>query len=303
MNDKPDSRATAARSAASLEACPEPGRRTDLNPQPPVPSPVEGPALSRAEGALAVEPEPAAPSVDLSAYTWVPVLRKPRKDGWTPQRQRDFIAALADTGCVERAAMQVQMSRESCYRLRRSPGAESFSAAWDVALQHAARVLLDVVFQRAFEGSTEPVFNRDGERTGTRYRQNDRLAMFVLRAYMPERFRHAHRDWRAPDEPLPPSALAAPPMAETLRLLQPEPPAEPHQLLDPDELEDALFVADTLPPGELPRWHRGVGDCEPVESPLHPEVEAELERLKRGEPYSDTRPQGWKGKHPGSDLE
>ena len=82
------------------------------------------------------------------------------------------------------------MDSFSCLR------SESFSAAWDVALQHAARQLLDVAFERAFKGSTEPVFDRDGCRTGTRFRQNDRLLMFLLRAYLPERFRHAHRDWK-----------------------------------------------------------------------------------------------------------
>jgi len=176
--------------------------------------------------------------------------------------------------------MKVQMSPASCYRLRRSPGAEGFSAAWDLALQHAARQLLDVAFERAFNGTSEPVFDRDGHRTGTRFRQNDRLLMFLLRAYMPERFRHAHRDWRAPDEALPASALAAPPIDAVLRLLEPVPPAEPHRLLAPDELEDALLVADTLPPGELPRWHRGAGDAEPA-PPRDEAREAELERLKR----------------------
>jgi hypothetical protein len=41
---------------------------------------------------------------DPSDYKWVPVLRRPREDGWTPQRQRDFIGALADDGRVSHAA-------------------------------------------------------------------------------------------------------------------------------------------------------------------------------------------------------
>lgn len=54
-----------------------------------------------------------------------PVARKYRHDGWTPERQRAFIAALADTGSVSRAATMVNMSPEGAYYLRRQAGAES----------------------------------------------------------------------------------------------------------------------------------------------------------------------------------
>ena len=43
---------------------------------------------------------------------FTPVPRKTaRHDGWTPERQRAFIEALADTGSVRRAASMVNMSR------------------------------------------------------------------------------------------------------------------------------------------------------------------------------------------------
>jgi hypothetical protein len=105
--------------------------------------------------------------------------------------------------------------------------------------------------------------------------------MFLLRAYMPERFRHAHRDGRLPDEPLP---RPEPPVGEALRRLAPVAPREPHRLLPPDELEDALQVADILD-GALPRRHRGRGDAEPGCVPrADPAFEAELEALKLGAP-------------------
>lgn len=222
-------------------------------------TPPEGQPAAALPATDSQAPELDAHGFDPSEYQWLPVRRKPRKDGWTPQRQRDFIAALAGSGSLEFACMEVGMSKSSAHRLRRSPGAEQFSAAWDVALEHAAKVLLDTAFERAFNGSTEPVFDRDGCRTGTRYRQNDRLLMFLLRAYMPGRFRHAHRDWRASDEALPP---APEPMDKVLAQLEPVPPAQPHLLLAPEELEDAVSVADILPPGELPHWHRGKGNAE-----------------------------------------
>lgn len=277
MNQHPDSPAVAtANSAAFSEA--------DLNPPP------------RAENALVVSsrcetalvPEPAAPAPDTPApdahgfdpndYKWVPVLRKPRKDGLTPQRQRDFIRALADCGCVEDAARAVEMSVQSCYRLRNAPGAEGFAAAWDAAIAQAARRLVDLAFDRAIHGSEEPVFDRDGHRVGRRMRQNDRLLMFLLRAYMPDRFRHAHRDVRDPGEALPPAAA---PLERALERLEPIPPDQPHLLMPPDELAVALQVAD-IADGELPHWHRGTGDAAPpVAYPLGIEFERALEAAKR----------------------
>ncbi|HEX8224761.1 MAG TPA: hypothetical protein VF605_13165 [Allosphingosinicella sp.] len=60
-----------------------------------------------------------------------PASGRARRDGWTPERQRAFIAALARSGCVGGAAREAGMSRESAYRLRRRRGAEGFAAAWD----------------------------------------------------------------------------------------------------------------------------------------------------------------------------
>lgn len=264
-----------ATSAAFTEA--------DLNPLP-------GPdntlvAATRSETAPATEPAaPAAAAAhdahgfDPGDYKWVPVLRKPRQDGWTPQRQRDYIGALAERGCVEQAAREVGMSVRSCYRLRHAPGADSFAAAWDAALAHAARGLVDLAFDRAIHGSAEPVFDKEGRRVGRRMRQNDRLLMFLLRAYMPERFRHAHRDTLAPGEAPPPTPA---PLAQALQRLEPVPPEAPHLLTAPEELETTLQVADILD-GELPHWHRGRGDAEPTpDSPLGPEFERALEDAKR----------------------
>jgi hypothetical protein len=62
---------------------------------------------------------------------FMPVPARARRDGWTPERQRIFIAALARSGCVGQAAREAGMSRESAYRLRRREGAQSFAAAWD----------------------------------------------------------------------------------------------------------------------------------------------------------------------------
>ena len=182
---------------------------------------------------------------DPSAYDWVPVLKKPRKDGWSPAKQRAFIEALADTGSVVTAAQRVGMSEASAYRLRRSPGAEAFDRAWSAAIDAAAKKLLDAAFERALVGTDEPVFDRDGNRVGRRLRQSDRLLMFLLRAYAPDRF----------GERAAAPAPAVTPVAEALVQLHPARPAAPAALMAPDDLAMALDIADQCD-GDLPPWHR-----------------------------------------------
>lgn len=79
-------------------------------------------------------PAPVAAQAVALAASFEPVPVRPRADGWTPAKQRAFIEALADTNCAAAAAARVGMSAESAHRLRRRPGAEGFSAAWDAAL-------------------------------------------------------------------------------------------------------------------------------------------------------------------------
>ena len=62
------------------------------------------------------------------AFNTVPV--RGRKDGWTVERQREFIRLLHVRPNIGEAAKAVGMSRRSAYRLRERPGAESFAAAW-----------------------------------------------------------------------------------------------------------------------------------------------------------------------------
>lgn len=187
-------------------------------------------------------------------YEWVPVLRKRRKDGWTPERQRAFIGALADTGEVIAAARSVGMSDSSAYTLRRAPGAESFAAAWEAALAAASGRLIDIAFERAINGVDDEIIDKQGHHIFTKKKYNDRLLMFLIRAHGPARYRMAHRESGGAGEGAEP-VPSCPPVAEALKLLGPEPPAEPEKLLSPEALEDALEIADIMD-GELPHWHR-----------------------------------------------
>jgi hypothetical protein len=57
--------------------------------------------------------------------------RRTRRDGWGAARQRAFIAALAETRSVTRAARAVGISRQSAYRLRGEPSGAGFAREWD----------------------------------------------------------------------------------------------------------------------------------------------------------------------------
>ncbi len=113
---------------------------------------------------------------------FTPVPRKYRHDGWTPERQRAFIEALADTGCVTRAAGMVNMAQRNCYYLRRQPGAEGFRRAWDAALDFGVDRLKDIAFERAIEGELIPYF-QNGKLIGFRRKYNNALLMFCIRHY------------------------------------------------------------------------------------------------------------------------
>ncbi|HEX8364485.1 MAG TPA: hypothetical protein VF603_04285 [Allosphingosinicella sp.] len=116
-----------------------------------------------------------------------PVPVRPRHDGWTPARQVAFIRALAECGCVREACRRVGMSAESAYELARRPDAQSFRAAWEVALDNAVRRVGDNAFSRALNGVEIPHFYK-GELIGTHRRYDERLTMFILRYRDPIRY-------------------------------------------------------------------------------------------------------------------
>jgi hypothetical protein len=217
---------------------------------------------------------------DPSDYDWHPVARRKRPGGWTHTRQRKFIEVLADTGSIRDAALAVEMSQQSCYRLRRAPGAEAFARAWDAAIEEASRRLVDIAFERAVKGIADPVFDKDGMCIAVRRKYNDRLLMFLLRAHHPERYRYAHGDLRRAEEPAPP---AAPPVAAALEFLAPPTPADPAALISPAELEWRMANAETYD-GELPPWFRDKrGDCDVEPEQFAPDLDKKLARAFKRE--------------------
>ncbi|MGX5713489.1 hypothetical protein ACWKWJ_12385 [Sphingopyxis terrae subsp. ummariensis] len=142
------------------------------------PAPPRDPALQG--------PAPQSLIAALSAFTPAQLQRR-RSSGWTPDRQRKFIEALAATACVTEAAASVGLSATSAYNLRRRPDAHAFRHAWDAAIDCGMRRLVDAALARAVHGVPVPIFYK-GEQVGERREYPERLAMFLMRAHDPHRF-------------------------------------------------------------------------------------------------------------------
>jgi hypothetical protein len=120
---------------------------------------------------------PALPAFDVP-FDPVPVAA--RHDGWTPEKQRGFIDALAASGSVKAAAGHVAMTAKSAYRLRNRADATSFAAVWDLAVREGFGRTRDTAVERAIYGEQVPIY-RGGLQVGTCVRHDNRLMMTVLR--------------------------------------------------------------------------------------------------------------------------
>ncbi len=116
---------------------------------------------------------------DSDPVDFTPVPLRARRDGWTPERQRAFIAALARCGSVSAAARQVGKAVRGAYRLLDRPGAGSFAEAWDLAAEMGRDATRDCVIDRAMHGAWVPVVRR-GRIVRLEFRTFDKLAIAVL---------------------------------------------------------------------------------------------------------------------------
>lgn len=152
----------------------------------PAPHSSNPPAGNRAAHSPPERERAEGPARTLPDFTPVPRGHR-RHNGWSPEIQRAFIEALADTGSVEAASRAVGRSARCAYYLRRHPQAESFRRAWEAALDLGVQRLEDVAMERALHGVEVPVYHF-GTIAGTRRVYNDRLLMFMLRNRAPGRF-------------------------------------------------------------------------------------------------------------------
>jgi hypothetical protein len=105
---------------------------------------------------------------------------------WTPEKESAFFAALAETASVSHASTAVKISRQTAYTRREQE--PEFAQRWEEALQLGVEALEDEATRRGFHGVDRPVFHQ-GEVCGTIREYSDTLAIFLLKAHKPEKYR------------------------------------------------------------------------------------------------------------------
>lgn len=147
-------------------------------------------------------PSPSAPSPSTPSFSSAPALESDldarldftpvpratkRWNGLTALKQRTFIQLLADCGSVTMAAKAIGTTTSAMYGLRRRPGAESFAAAWEVAIDIGARRVLDTLVEHAIHGTPETII-QGGEVVAERRKYNHRAMMWIVSQRFPEKY-------------------------------------------------------------------------------------------------------------------
>lgn len=185
-------------------------------------------------------PAPETGNADPLADYQPVTLQRTRHDGWTAARQRSFLTALAETGCISMACEQAGITTRSAYRLRQHPSGAPFAAAWDQALRFATARLMTLAYERSIRGSVREQW-RDGKLVGEVRQPSDRILALLLTNLAPWNFEQNTR-WarlnRMADE-------AGATLAPMLDQLQDGP-------VPADTLTDTDFAAQPIPHGQDP---------------------------------------------------
>ena len=116
-----------------------------------------------------------------------PPPRRHRRDGFTLERQEQFLEYVRGGASGREAARRVGISPTTAYNLYNSPDGAAFRAGWDEAARVTDIVLEDTAYDRAVNGQEEIVYHK-GEQVGTRVRYDNALLMKLLRARNPLRY-------------------------------------------------------------------------------------------------------------------
>ncbi|HEY7809761.1 MAG TPA: hypothetical protein VIA98_05220 [Allosphingosinicella sp.] len=108
-----------------------------------------------------------------------------RIDGFTPEKEVDFLLELERSGCVTDAARVVGISKTSINRHRRFRPA--FDAACKLARVKARGPLEAIAYMRAVEGAETKII-REGKLVEVRVRPSDNMLKTLMQASDPEKY-------------------------------------------------------------------------------------------------------------------
>src|SRR5687768_2814116 len=145
--------------------------------------------MDQTDSRLAHSPEPASDDaasplispapVRQDLLDFEPVPLRYRTDGLTPERQRQYVEALADCGIAREAAARIGVSEQSINRVRRRADALSFDRACEAAHCFGARRLRSIAYERAIEGTLKGHYYH-GERVSEERVFDNRLLIYLL---------------------------------------------------------------------------------------------------------------------------
>ena len=122
-----------------------------------------------------------------------------------PSKKTAFLVALTETVNVTLACRSAGIPRRSAYDWRENDA--DFARRWDEALDEGIDLLEAELQRRAFEGTERPVFYK-GQQCGTWHTYSDALAMFLLKAHRPKKYRDSRADQHKDDTPEEEDALS-----------------------------------------------------------------------------------------------
>ncbi|NCN84549.1 MAG: hypothetical protein GW808_14615 [Sphingomonadales bacterium] len=138
----------------------------------------KGPVIIEGRCSVVQRGSTGSPPTETSSPSPAKKTRKPRRDGWTEERRKIFIAVLRESGCVLDACRVAGMSDTSAYRLReRDP---EIAEQWDDAVANGQRGLVAVAHQHAVVGK-ETVIYRNGEEVERRVVPSDSILALLIK--------------------------------------------------------------------------------------------------------------------------
>jgi uncharacterized protein YdbL (DUF1318 family) len=99
---------------------------------------------------------------------------------WTPINQRKFLEALSETGSVETACKDVDMSRRAAYNLRNRREGRAFRIGWDAARMLARCAVADTLMDMALHGQASQSIFDPSDGITTRVHHNVHLGLALL---------------------------------------------------------------------------------------------------------------------------
>ncbi|MDE3023579.1 MAG: terminase [Pseudomonadota bacterium] len=105
---------------------------------------------------------------------------------WTRITREEFIAELAKSGNVAKAAKKIGLSRSRVYELRDVD--KKFADEWNEAIETGIDNLEEEARRRAYNGTLKPVFYQ-GSKCGSVREYSDTLMVVLLKAHRPEKYK------------------------------------------------------------------------------------------------------------------